>query len=568
MAWKDFVNRFNFWKAGEEEKLPPSITDPLSYEDANILDVHFRDVVDEMMQQNEGLAAGIGGLSYSTWISIAEHGKEDRCSLYREMLNNPYVQECVDEIVFTAFNEDLKDNIVNLNIKNSQFTANENISDNLQSLFRYIRDDALNYKYNFIEWFTQFVQMGEGALEYLIPETDNEIVKRGIIGVNFIQSENYIPKHSPNGDIEAFIIKNNWTTTTRILAARDQFAYVDSGMYDFVSGAAPSWTNQMVQNKDSIIRLVKSYIDIAKKPYRQLDALEDAVVIYRLSRAPERLVFNVAAGNVPKNRAEQYVKQLMDRYRKKLTYNTEDAKVDSTQNVKNLLEDYWFIKDNQGKGTDVQSVGQAQALGEITDVEFFVQKLYKALKVPYARFTGESTFEQGSGMPRDEVKFERYVYTILRRFSELIKQVYIQHLKLVGVWDLYDMHESDIEIVPTPPSSFTYMKNAEKLEAQFSMFANYANNIDTEEPLFARETALKKGLGWTDEEIKSNEVALRREKGMTEEGGEEEGGEEEGMDFGGDMGLGGDMGGDMGLGGDMGGEDLGGDEGDDIDIDL
>ena len=566
MAFQDFINRFNFWNYKREEPRPKSVLDPLSYEDANSLNQYLHQFSQLRNQEPDsaiGLGAGIGGLDYMSWITIAEHNKEERCRLYREMMNNPYVNEAVDEIVFTAINEDHRNSMINLEIKNPQLSANDNITDNLMKQFDYIVDKVLEYKYNFPYWFREFVHMGEVGLEYLIPSDDGRMREQGIVGVNFLGSENYVPKHNPDGSIDTFVVRNNWNADTRILAARDQFAYTDSGMYDFINGLAPSWANHTVQSKDALIQLVKSYIDIAKKPYRQLDALEDAVVIYRLARAPERLVFNVAAGNLPKNKSEQYVKQLMERYRKKLTYNQEDGRVDSTQNVKNFLEDYWFIKDQQGKGTDVTSLGGGEQLGNIQDVEFFVQKLYKALKVPYSRFTGESTFEQGTGMPRDEVKFERFVYMILRRFVDVVKQVYFQHLKITGVWKYYDLDTTDFDIIPTPPSSFTYMKNAEKMEAQFAMFANYANNIDTEEPLFARETALKEGLGWTDEQIKRNEIAKRREKEGKTVDEEDEGEEGDDLDLGGDM----DLGGGMDLGGDdLGGEDLGGEDLGDIDL--
>jgi len=268
-------------------------------------------------------------------------------------------------------------------------------------------------------------------------------------------------------------------------------------------------------------------MEAARKPYKQLDALEDAVVIYRMSRAPERLVFNVATGNLPKSKAEQYLQKLINKFRKKLTYNPQTGDVDQGQNVKNIMEDFWFVKDQSGKGTDVTTLSGATNLGEMGDIEYFLGKLWKAMKIPPTRMSGEAVFDQNPGaMSTQEIKFQKYIYLILMRFSEVIKKIYVQHLKMKGIWQHYNLKEEDLQILSVPPSYFTYMKNAEFLEAQFARFANFANNINVDEPIFAKKTALKEGLGWSDEQISKNEEWLKQEKDNTgEENTDDESGE-------------------------------------------
>lgn len=547
ITWKDVWNRYNFFSTtrSHDESDTKSITEPINPEDKAEYDFNFQNALRQKMTEDGTANASFGSLNYMSWISMSETSKESRTEQYREMENNGYVSSGLDEIVYSAINEDEKGQACFLKIKNSNISDNENIRDNLQKEFSYIVEDVLEYKKNFTTLFHEFVLMGELALEFLVPDTDTELRTSGVLGVKMILSEEYIPYYDAEGRVEGFIAKNPWDTNVRMLADRMQFAYIDSGKYDYTSGAGPAWAKQYLPNvsEGKTIRLVRSFIEEARKPYKQLDALEDSLVIYRLSRAPERLIFNVATGNLPKNKAEQYLQKIMNKYRKKLTYNSESGSVDQTQNVKNIMEDYWFVKDNTGKGTEVTSLASGGNLGEIDDVNYFVMKLYKAMKVPYSRVTGDSTFEQGPGMSREEIKFEKYVYGIVTRFIDIVKQVYVTHLKIKGIWDAYNLNNDDIEVVVVPPSYFSYMKNAEVLEAQFTRFANFSNNIDVDTPIFSKRMALKEGLGWSDDKIAQNAKWLKEEQ--DDKGGEDEG--EEGIGGLEDDGEAGDGGEDEGL---------------------
>jgi hypothetical protein len=172
------------------------------------------------------------------------------------------------------------------------------------------------------------------------------------------------------------------------------------------------------------------------------------------------------------------------------------------------MEDFWFVKDQQGKGTEVTTLQSGQNLGEIADVEFFVKKLYKAMRVPWSRYTGEGVQAQGTQMSKDDIKFEAFVYAMVRKFSDVVKQVFRQHLRAKGLWNYYEMKDADFDIVPVPPSYFQYMKNNELLEAQFTRFAAYANNLNTEKPVFSKKMALIDGLGWTEEKYNQNKKWL------------------------------------------------------------
>jgi hypothetical protein len=524
MNWSEIWNRYNFFSRNENP-LPDSVTAPIPQPKPDDYDVNFENELKQMTDGEPGVIGAFGSLNYLSWLSMVEKSKEDRVLLYREMEQNAHVSEALDELVFSGLNEDKDGNVINLMLRSENLSISDNIRDNLQREFRHIRDDVLNYRENFYTWFHEFILMGEVALELLVDNDDASLRKNGIRGTNLLISEQYIPYHHTNGDINGFIIKNMWNRTVRVVASRDQVAYADSGKYDFVSGLGPTWAKQYLPTKGEVVRIVRSFIDSARKPYKQLDAMEDSAVIYRLARAPERLIFNVATGNLPKNKAEQYLQKLINKYRKKLTYNPQTGFIDQAQNVKNIMEDFWFVKDQQGKGTDVTTIQSGANLGEITDIEYFVKKLYKSMRVPWGRYTGEAVQATGSQMNKDDIKFETFVYAMVRKFSEVIKQIFKQHLRAKGIWQHYDMKDSDFEVVPVPPSYFQYMKNNELLEAQFTRFAAFANNLNTEKPVFSKKMALKDGLGWDDAKIALNNKWLEEElnEGQEAQAGGEEG---------------------------------------------
>lgn len=533
MDWSTIWDRFNFFNRNEDP-IPDSVTAPIPQPKPADYDVNFENELRRITDGEPGVIGAFGSLNYLSWLSMVEKSKEDRVLLYREMEQNAHVAEALDELVYAGLNEDKDGNVINLNIKSENLSISDNIRENLQREFNHLIEDVLDYRDNFHTWFHEFILMGEIALELLVDGDDSDLRRNGVRGTNLLISEQYIPYHHTNGEINGFIIKNMWNRTVRVVASRDQIAYADSGKYDFVSGLGPTWAKQYLPTKGEVVRIVRSFIDAARKPYKQLDAMEDSAVIYRLARAPERLIFNVATGNLPKNKAEQYLQKLINKYRKKLTYNPQTGFIDQAQNVKNIMEDFWFVKDQQGKGTEVTTIQSGTNLGEISDIEFFVKKLYKALRIPWSRYTGEAVQAQGSQMNKDDIKFESFVYSMVRKFSHTIKQIFKQHLIMKGIWQHYGMKDSDIDIVPVPPSYFSYMKNNELLEAQFTKFAAFANNINTEKPVFSKRMALKEGLSWDDAKIALNNKWLDEELG---EGAEAQpAGESGGL---GDTGLGG-----------------------------
>jgi len=473
-----------------------------------------------------------GAMGYANYIQQVERTKEEKLCLYRQMERFPHIDDALDEVLSEAVNENDKGEILELLFKRS---FNKNQRKNLEKEWQWMVDNAWKIDQNYYIWIREYMVTGEFALENIIEDViPARKRKKGILKTKFHQSENYIVEYDLEGNVDRFVIKSPFKKDERVLASgKNQMSYINTGKFDLYTthsrnpdaGRHP----QKSTSSPERTKIVLSMLEKVKKVYRQLDALEDSLVIYRLGRAPERLVFNVDVGGLPKNKAEEYMQKLINKYRKKKIYNSKDGVVNQAQNIKNIVEDFWFAKSGE-KGTEVTSLPAGQNLGEITDVLYFLNKLYKAFKIPATRIPvgegekGATAFTNGQvgSVTRDEIKFEQFVRRNVNRFLLALKDSFIVHLKLKGLWDQYKMNHSDIEIFSVPSMYFIAHKEAEKVEVKFSVFNQYSGFVGE---LFSKEFVLMDILGWTKEQFDKNKKQLKKEQ--EEEEGFEDGGDED-----------------------------------------
>ena len=207
------------------------------------------------------------------------------------------------------------------------------------------------------------------------------------------------------------------STSGGIKIAPDTIAYCPSGLVD--------------QTKNMVL----SYMHKAIKPVNQLRMIEDATVIYRIARAPERRIFKIHVGNLPKQKAEQYLRDVMARYRNKLVYDASTGEIRDDRNYMSMLEDFWLPSREGGRGTDISTLPGGQNLGEIADIEYFRSKLYRSLNVPVSRLESNSGFNLGraSEITRDELKFTKFVQRLRKKFTELFNDILRTQLILKGI---------------------------------------------------------------------------------------------------------------------------------------
>tara|TARA_B100000029_G_scaffold194151_1_gene192175 strand:+ start:556 stop:2244 length:1689 start_codon:yes stop_codon:yes gene_type:complete len=277
--------------------------------------------------------------------------------------------------------------------------------------------------------------------------------------------------------------------------AADAISYIPSGLIDGNSGR------------------VLSYLNKAIKPVNQLRMIEDALVIYRISRAPERRIFYIDVGNLPKIKAEQYLKDVMNRYRNKLVYDASTGEIRDDRNHMSMLEDFWLPRREGGRGTEITTLPGGSNLGEIDDIVYFQKKLYKSLNVPISRMDSENGFSLGRSteITRDELKFTKFVQRIRKKFTPLFTDILKTQLLLKGViapedWPLIQEH---IQYDFLQDGHFAELKDAELLESRIQSLESVQSYIGT---FFSKEYILKKVLRMNDADIDLMQDQIRRER--------------------------------------------------------
>ena len=295
-----------------------------------------------------------------------------------------------------------------------------------------------------------------------------------------------------------------------IKISKDSISYCHSGLLD---------------DRNSMIH---SHLHKAIKPLNQLRMLEDAVVIYRLARAPERRVFYIDVGNLPKMKAEQYMRDMMVKHKNKLIYDATTGEVRDDRKFMTMLEDFWLPRREGGRGTEITTLPGGQSLGEMDDVDYFRRKLYKSLNVPITRMEAENQFNLGraSEITRDEIKFSKFVLRLRARFTSLFDDLLEIHLALKGITTRAEWKEikQDIFYNFQEDNHFTELKDSEIMTERLRMLGEIDSYVGK---YFSEEWVRKNVLRMTEDEIKDTDKQIKDEGGDEEEAEPEEPQEEE-----------------------------------------
>ena len=286
----------------------------------------------------------------------------------------------------------------------------------------------------------------------------------------------------------------------------DSISYIHSGLVDYKS------------------RLVQSYLHQAIKPLNQLRMIEDAVVIYRLARAPERRIFYIDVGNLPKIKAEQYLKDIMNKYRNKLVYDAQTGEIRDDRKHMTMLEDFWLPRREGGRGTEITTLPGGQNLGEMEDVSYFLRKFYKALHVPVSRLESENNFNIGRSaeITRDELKFSKFVGRLRKRFAGVFSKLLETQLLLKGVitkedWPDFQEH---IHYDFLKDSHFAELKHSEIMKERLGVLNDLGDNIGK---YYSHRWVKKNVLMMNDDEIDAMTKEMDSEKPQQKpESGEDE----------------------------------------------
>lgn len=348
------------------------------------------------------------------------------------------------------------------------------------------------------EYVRRLLVDGELFFEHVIHQ---DYPEKGILGIVDIPTEVIDPVYDnvQNMLSKGYILRRPVMNSQNGQTEKIEYVPFDKGQVTYIHSG--TW------NEDQNMRL--PFIENCRRAYRQLSLVEDSIVIYRLVRAPERLVFNVDVGNMAPPKAEAYLKKLMHSYWSRKTYDRSQGTTVNAFDPQSMLDAFWFAKRAGSEGTSVTQLPGGANLGELTDLMYFVKKMYKALRVPTSRLDPESTYQDDTSVLREELKFAKFIMRLQRQFSAGLKDSFVTHLKLRGLWEDYDLKENDFDVEFNPPSSFHTLRE----QQIFDVKSNNYNNMSANE--FVSNTfAQKKYLKWDDQEVAQNREWMRKDKAL------------------------------------------------------
>ena len=279
---------------------------------------------------------------------------------------------------------------------------------------------------------------------------------------------------------------------------------------------------------DQTKNMVLSYLHKAIKPVNQLRMIEDAVVIYRIARAPERRIFYIDVGNLPKIKAEQYLRDIMSRYRNKLVYDASTGEIRDDRNYMSMLEDFWLPRREGGRGTEITTLAGGQNLGEIADIEYFRQKLYRSLNVPISRLESGQGFNLGRAaeISRDELKFTKFVGRLRKKFTMLFHDLLKTQLVLKGIISIeeWDVLQQQITYSFLQDGFFAELKNSEIMRERVNLVREVEHYIGK---YFSNEYVRTNILRQTDLDIEKQDKQIAVEKPQEQENPVQNNGEED-----------------------------------------
>ena len=427
-----------------------------------------------------------------------------RLAEYRRMAAYAEVSDCLDEISDEAINNDDNGDIIKFSLKGDY--PSEIKAEVTKEFNKFIQ--VFDLENRGWSYFRQLLIDGELFFENIISEQKPHL---GILNIINVPSEliNPVYDNVQNNIIQGFILrkpvqdelKNPSTPTSNVTmrGQQEQIIMLESRQITYVSSAL--W------NEDKSIKL--PFIENCRRSYKQLSLIEDAIVIYRLVRAPERLKFLIDVGNMPPHKAEAYMQRLMHQYWNKKSYDSTKGGAQNVYDPQSMLDSYWFPKRQGEAGSDVQVLQGGQNLGQLDDLMYFVNKLYKSLKVPVTRLNPNETFKDGNEILKEELKFAKFIVRLQQQFAYGIKAAFITHLKLRGWWKDYKLRERDINLKFNPPTNFFALREQQLLSIKQENF----NNITAGESI-AKTYAQRHYLQFTDAQISENMAWLRKDAAL------------------------------------------------------
>ena len=466
-------------------------------------------------QNDDGAVTLQTGAYFGTYVDLegVVRNEIELITRYREMAMQPELETAIDDIVNEAIvmqghEEPLTINLDDLKVSD---TIKKRIREEFENILR-----MLNFGNMGSELFRRWYIDGRMFYHVVIDET------RPRDGIKELR---YIDPRRIRKVREIQKTKDPATGGDIIKTAREYYLYNERGIIGAHSNLGMRIAPDAIVNvnsglMDSRRAMVLSYLHKAIKPLNQLRMVEDATVIYRLSRAPERRVFYIDVGNLPKVKAEQYLRDIMVKYRNKLVYDSSTGEIRDDRKHLSMLEDFWLPRREGGKGTEIQTLPGGQNLGEMEDVKYFERKLYKSLGIPISRLEMQQGFSIGraSEITRDELKFSKFVFRLRNKFSTLFDEALRVQLSLKGICTVeeWDYFKENIYYDFITDNNFEELKKAELIQNRITVLQFADPYIGK---YFSTLWVRKNILNQTDDDIQEidQQIAVEQQAAMEQQ---------------------------------------------------
>jgi len=447
-----------------------------------------------------------------------ERTEQDLVRRYRDIAQQPECDSAIEDIVNEGIVSNERAQAVSIVLDQVPYPRNikKTITQEFNSVLRLLDFDTKGHDI-FRRWYI------DGRL-YYHKVIDRKNPRQGVQELRYIDPRKIRKVREIEKD------KKNNSSLDIVKKIKEYYIYNDKGMF---SGGYGSGSNEGLkispdsitycpsglvdQNKGNVL----SHLHKAIKPVNQLRMIEDALVIYRISRAPERRIFYIDVGNLPKIKAEQYLKDVMNRYRNKLVYDASTGEIRDDRNHMSMLEDFWLPRREGGRGTEITTLPGGANLGEIEDIVYFQRKLYRSLNVPISRLEAESNFSLGRSteITRDELKFTKFVQRLRKKFTPVFTDILKSQLVLKGVMTIEEFHNIK-ELISydfLQDGHFAELKESEIMKEKLDTLSQIESYVGT---FFSKKWVQNNVLRLTDTEIDDMQKQMNKEAGAdTEDGG-------------------------------------------------
>lgn len=442
---------------------------------------------------------------YNRYINKAYESEVAKITEYKRMAENPEIADVIEDATNESITEDDDGYCVRLEILDDKLANNENIVNNLYTEFHDLFYNRLDIETKLWDFFRTYLIDGRLYYERVIKKSNP---KAGIHSIKLLPSDTmdfvYDPMTGRITTYYQYLSPNVKRPASRreaegrkdiIVFNPEQIGHVDYGIYG--------------RTKTEVY----GYLEKAKVPYNQLKLLETSVIIYRIVRAPERLVFKIDTGQMPKDKAMKFVEKVKQRFIKKQAYDPTTGRLTQEPEVLSILENFWLPTSADGRGSSIETVGgQSAGFTELDDVYYFARKLYRALKYPLSRVTAAQERQESeqifggshaSEISRDEIKWAKFLERQQNKICKELKHLFLLHLEFRGLTKQYNIRKQSFKITMPPPSHYKDQMEQAFQEQRFNNYNALANN-----PEFSKWFLATHFLRMTEEDLKENRKGL------------------------------------------------------------